>query len=392
MDDALVTRPSVLASGPGRSISIPGGGPYYVSVRAANGTAYATLPSPVKVGIVLDLWGEGQSAAIISGARRRLGQFDLHGPLRHQLSGGDILFLRHRARAGDARLSRTDPDARLRSLLHHRQWRRGHCRKAPRASCKTCRTRWAILPRLSQWVRDGAGLNVFVWGNQVQAQSIGIADGTKTTWCSASNFCANVGQGGTLNFNLASMTGAGITASISGTTLTVGTINMGALNPAWFCPGRGSPAHHCLSPARRTVRPRTSIGAPGRSGRSASAKERSAARAMRADPVGGAPTPYYNPAAFGLARRPLMAMRWSRPGRSPSASTDRSSAPTRTPPSTTSWAELRRRGHRVELRQLRDRRLSDDILDRRPRAAPSSRRRGRRSSPPDGSEPRQRLQ
>ena len=54
----------------GRTIAgIPAGGPYFVSVRAANGTAYATLPSVVKVGLVFDLWGEGQAAAIINGDR-----------------------------------------------------------------------------------------------------------------------------------------------------------------------------------------------------------------------------------------------------------------------------------------------------------------------------------
>ena len=92
---------------------------------------------------------------------------------------------------------------------------------------------------LSEWVRDGAGLNVFVWGNQVQSQSIGTGDGSTTTWCSASNFCSNVGQGGTLDFNLASLTGSAFTGSISGTTLTVGTITSGALQPGAALSGAG---------------------------------------------------------------------------------------------------------------------------------------------------------
>ena len=46
---------------------IPAGGPYSVSIRAANGTAYATLPSPIRVGLVFDMWGQGQTIAIDGG-------------------------------------------------------------------------------------------------------------------------------------------------------------------------------------------------------------------------------------------------------------------------------------------------------------------------------------
>ena len=70
----------------GTIAGIPAGGPYFVSVRAANGTAYATLPSVVKVGLVFDLWGEGQAAAIIGRREWRVGKFDLYGPLGRELA------------------------------------------------------------------------------------------------------------------------------------------------------------------------------------------------------------------------------------------------------------------------------------------------------------------
>ena len=48
----------------GTIASIPGGGPYFVSVRASNGVAYATLPNSVRIGPILSVWGNGQAASI----------------------------------------------------------------------------------------------------------------------------------------------------------------------------------------------------------------------------------------------------------------------------------------------------------------------------------------
>ncbi len=51
----------------GQVTNIPAGGPLFVSVRAANGQAYATMPSYMKVGLVFDWQGEGQLGAMASG-------------------------------------------------------------------------------------------------------------------------------------------------------------------------------------------------------------------------------------------------------------------------------------------------------------------------------------
>ena len=48
----------------GKILHVPAGGPYWVSIRAANGTAYATLPSSIKVGAVFPTYGEGVIGAI----------------------------------------------------------------------------------------------------------------------------------------------------------------------------------------------------------------------------------------------------------------------------------------------------------------------------------------
>ncbi len=52
----------------GSVVNIPAGGPYWISVRASNGTSYATLPNAVFVGWPLAFFGEGNSAAQISNA------------------------------------------------------------------------------------------------------------------------------------------------------------------------------------------------------------------------------------------------------------------------------------------------------------------------------------
>ena len=48
----------------GTLAGVPGGGPYFVSVRAANGAAYATLPNSVRVGAAYAAYGNGQVQAI----------------------------------------------------------------------------------------------------------------------------------------------------------------------------------------------------------------------------------------------------------------------------------------------------------------------------------------
>ena len=52
----------------GQALNIPASaGPLYVSVRAANGTGYATMPNYIKVGLIFDWQGEGVIGAMVSG-------------------------------------------------------------------------------------------------------------------------------------------------------------------------------------------------------------------------------------------------------------------------------------------------------------------------------------
>ena len=55
---------SVISGGTwsGNVVNIPAGGPYWVALRAANGTSYATLPNPVFAGVNIAGQGEGNSS------------------------------------------------------------------------------------------------------------------------------------------------------------------------------------------------------------------------------------------------------------------------------------------------------------------------------------------
>ena len=65
---------------------------------------------------------------------------------------------------------------------------------------------WPVT--LSDWSRDGTGIEPSILGNIQQNQTVALADGTKTAWCSSAKFCANASVSGPLFFNAAALTGA----------------------------------------------------------------------------------------------------------------------------------------------------------------------------------------
>ena len=50
----------------GQAVGIPMSGPYYVAIRAANGTAYATMPGYFNVGFSMEFYGEGNAATMLN--------------------------------------------------------------------------------------------------------------------------------------------------------------------------------------------------------------------------------------------------------------------------------------------------------------------------------------
>jgi hypothetical protein len=287
----------------GQALNIPAGGPYFVSVRAANGAAYATLQSTIKVGLVFDVWGVGQSQPLLTPSNGGWafstypGLWGVNTPTVSTFYyydtgpsvSGPNLFPSYAQLIGGDQLAISGGGLYL--------------AEGARDFGANLQTAMGYPVTVSNWTRDGAGIGMFSWGGTTQSQTVGLGDGSTTTWCSATAFCANVGQGGTLDWNLASLTGSLFTASISGTTLTVSGITTGALMPGEVLSDSftGGGGHITGSPT--LVNCTANCGGLGgaTSVWTISVNEGTvASESMRADPSGGAPAPFYNPQASGL--------------------------------------------------------------------------------------------
>ena len=86
--------------------------------------------------------------------------------------------------------------------------------------------------------RNGYGMALDTFGYSSQNQTIGVGDGSTTTWCSSATYCATH-PASVLTYNAASIAGAVINGSISGTTLTVNSVTSGALMPGLILSGSG---------------------------------------------------------------------------------------------------------------------------------------------------------
>jgi hypothetical protein len=218
----------------GQALGIPAGGPYFVSVRAANGTAYATLPNSVKVGLPFDGYGQGQYGAFSTAQS---------GVNWSYFSGLWGMVLRHSPYSGNETYLQGPPIT---------------ASFVPGQSTSIAGDRFGIsgvgIP-LSEGVgyfeqlltnafgwsasytemsHDGVGQGLMTLGSVTQTQTVGVGNGSATVWCSASQFCSEPSGGvqQPLTYSAAAQTGAQMPGSIAGTTLTVGTpMTSGALMP-----------------------------------------------------------------------------------------------------------------------------------------------------------------
>jgi hypothetical protein len=220
----------------GQALNIPASaGPLFVSVRAANGTAYATMPSLIKVGLVFDINSEGQGAAlgVLGGTANSYftglwGQNSWNGAGTGGLDQGPPVLgpwvpAQTIMYAGDrfSILGGGVPVPEGTTVLQQKL---------------TNAFGWPVTQNTS--LRDGIGISPETVGNVFQAQTVGLGDGSSSTFCSAAKFCGPtsspagvVSSGGPLAFTAASQTGAQITASITGTTLSITNVLIGALQP-----------------------------------------------------------------------------------------------------------------------------------------------------------------
>jgi hypothetical protein len=221
----------------GTIAGIPGGGPYLVSVRAANGIGYATMPNSIKVGWVFALWGQGQADSIqtpqsgyyTSYFSGLWGYGGFSGNLPgndHYLVGPPIIgnFVPAQAfgYAGDRFGVGTSAGSPL--------------SEAYNAFDQELSNAFGVPAMFLSATRDGVGVGLQTLGNAPQTQTIGAGDGSNLTWCSASKFCGHLDVGQPLLFNAASLTGgwfssATITNPSSVPTFAAGTRVGGALEP-----------------------------------------------------------------------------------------------------------------------------------------------------------------
>ena len=232
----------------GTLAGIPGGGPYFVSVRATNGIGYATLPNSVKVGWIFALWGQGQADSIqaqqsgtytswFSGLWGYGGWAGAFGGNEHYLQGPPVTanFVPGQAAgyAGD-RFGVGGTGIPISEGVS--------------AFDQELTNTFGVPATFLSATRDGVGAGLYTLGNVAQTQTIGAGDGSTLTWCSASKFCGHVDVGFPLVFNAASLTGGWFSGSVSGSTLTATTRQGGALEPGMVLNVTGSPTLlNCLS-------------------------------------------------------------------------------------------------------------------------------------------------
>jgi hypothetical protein len=223
----LTNYTSALSSGSvynwsGQAVSVPAGGPYYITVRAANGTAYATMTDQFKVGLTFDWWGEGQTGNIDSNASgtalsNYVGLWGRNAFTDYTMykEGPNVVGAFKPSRATVTDGNTVGVTGGTSPILP----------EAVGVYEQNLQNAFGWPASMSDWVRNGIGVSVFAIGGTLQTQTIAVGDGSKTTWCSASTFCSNVSAVGTLEYTAAGMTGATFTGAISGTTLTVDVSN-----------------------------------------------------------------------------------------------------------------------------------------------------------------------
>ena len=285
----------------GTIAGIPGGGPYYVFVRATNGQSYATLPNSVSVGLPFGFWGNGQVQSVTTGGGINVTSFAGNwGFVNPQSAFSPTLqesFL-----AGPPVVPNFTPAAAV-SSSGDRFGILGTT-FSPQIPNESITEFEQMLTNAFGWpttvlniARDGVGITPSATGNVVQTQTVGLGTGTLTTWCSSATFCSNTDHNEALTFNMAALTGAwfnGTVANVSGTwELSINTWLGGALEPGMTLSAGGSATFsYCLS------------GCTGDNHASVwvlSGSPSAFTGVMRADPAGGAPWPNFDLQGNGLA-------------------------------------------------------------------------------------------
>jgi hypothetical protein len=254
----------------------PSPAPVFVSVRAANdsrisaGTAYATMPSQIKIGVSAELEGEGEVGAFFGnqsgvaysyfpglwGVNNWIGQNNQGGFYIGPPITGAFNVSNSLTTAGD----------QFGLSLGCSTCAFSEASNVYSQALSSALGGWPVV--LENFTRDGIGSAPKTFGTNPQIQTVGVGDGSTLSWCSAAIYCgassspaAIVSPSGPLYFSGALLTGASlVNVSVSGTTLTIPLGNQrfntlstnglvsGAVAPGMILGITGSPLlDHCLT-------------------------------------------------------------------------------------------------------------------------------------------------
>ena len=222
----------------GSLVNIPAGGPYWVSFRAANGTAYATLPNAVFVGANMMGFGEGNADDQVTCCASQ-GYFQGYASSVGFQVGGSSINNTAAEAVYAPYVNGWSPSIPMQALVDRygvffTGLNDGTATQAANAS--------AILGGapfgFDNGYHNGTGFQNEFYGGVTQSQTIGVGDGTSTT------FSSGAGYGGTVSTSGGALASAIPSSSISGNVMTLGTA-FGAWSFA--NPGQGVSCGSCAA-------------------------------------------------------------------------------------------------------------------------------------------------
>jgi hypothetical protein len=275
-------------------------GVYWVSVRAANGTSYATMRNFVTVGSVVDFAGEGNIGAFL-GINTGALNTTISGIVSAHAMYGNLPNL-----PGPAFGKYRPGYAQAIPSNRFTQQTTGVMSEGMTAFAQTFNNATGVGAGLIDDVVVGSSSIISTVGGQKQTQTVGIGDGSSVSWCSSAIYCANHANGA-LAYNLAGLTGASITGEVTTaggvSTLTVSTMVAGAIEPGMTLSGAGVSGSPTLTACTSNCA-YTTGGAGATSTWTLSSNQGTiGSQAFTLAPVGGAPWPNSNvqAQAFPLA-------------------------------------------------------------------------------------------
>ena len=254
----------------GSAANIPAGGPYYIAFRAANGPNYATLPNAVFVGVTIAAVGEGNGAAQLSGGPGLTNQtnfngftfmtgFTAGGSPATQVSAG--IFI-----PGPAILGLFSASQPAQLLVDRFGVFAGATSGGWDGTITLANNASSMLGGapvgLASWLKNGTGTQNILYDNTPQTQTIGVGDGSTTT------FSSGMAYGGSVGSATVSTNATGVATTAGG----VSTLNitLGASTPGWsyITPGDQVTCASCL--ANTIITAQSGSGAPALTGIGAS--------------------------------------------------------------------------------------------------------------------------